>query len=91
MNLERDLFEMSPEAEAAADAKALADIAADKGVPHEKVVARLKTWGTPQEGPACATSQQEITRGYVRHRPESNHDIREVISVRVTVETITRA
>jgi predicted transcriptional regulator len=51
MNVERDLFEMSPEAEAAADAKALADIAAGKGVPHEKVVAWLKTWGTPQEGP----------------------------------------
>jgi len=34
---------MSPEAEAAADTKALADIAADKGVPHEKVVAWLET------------------------------------------------
>jgi len=54
MNVERDLFEKSPEAEAAADAKALADIAAGKGVPHEKVVAWLKTWGTPQEGPPPA-------------------------------------
>jgi predicted transcriptional regulator len=32
----------------------LADIAAGKGVPHEKVVAWLKTWGTPQEGPPPA-------------------------------------
>ena len=42
---------MSPEAEAAGDAKALADNAAGKGVPHEKVVAWLKTWSTPQEAP----------------------------------------
>jgi predicted transcriptional regulator len=54
MNAERDLFAMSPEAEAAADAKALADIAAGKGVPHEKVIVWLKTWGTPQEGPPPA-------------------------------------
>jgi len=54
MNAERDLFAMSREAQAAADAKALADIAASKGVPHEKVVAWLNTWGTPQEGPPPA-------------------------------------
>jgi predicted transcriptional regulator len=42
MDAERDLFQMSPEAEAAADAKALADIATGNGVPREKVVAWLE-------------------------------------------------
>ena len=51
MNVERDLFQMSPAAEAEADARAEADIAAGRVVPHEKVVAWLKTWGTPEEGP----------------------------------------
>lgn len=54
MNVERDLFEMSPEAEAAADARALADIEAGRFVSHDKVVAWLKTWGTPDEGPPPA-------------------------------------
>jgi len=33
------------------DAIADADIAAGRLVPHEKVAAWLKTWGTPQEAP----------------------------------------
>jgi predicted transcriptional regulator len=43
---ERDL-----EAEAAAVARARADIAAGRVVPHEKVAAWLKTWDTPDEKP----------------------------------------
>ena len=48
------IFSMSNEAQAESDRRALAAIAAGKGVPHEKVVAWLKTWGTPQEGPPPA-------------------------------------
>jgi predicted transcriptional regulator len=54
MNVERDIFQMSPEAEAEADRRALEDIKAGRGVPHEKVVAWLKTWGTPEAGPPPA-------------------------------------
>ena len=41
-------------ADAAADAEALADIAAGRVVPHAEVEAWLKTWGTPDEKPAPA-------------------------------------
>jgi predicted transcriptional regulator len=54
MNVERDIFQMSPEAEAEADRRALEDIKAGRVIPHEKVVAWLKTWGTPEEGPPPA-------------------------------------
>ncbi|MGI8840374.1 MAG: antitoxin [Caulobacteraceae bacterium] len=44
--------EIDVEAEAAADAEAMADIAAGRVVPHEEVAAWLATWGTPDEKPA---------------------------------------
>ena len=55
MKLEPSLFdEIDVEADAAADAEALADIAAGRVVPHAEVEAWLKTWGTPDEQPAPA-------------------------------------
>ena len=55
MNVERGIFEEpDPEAEAAADARARADVAAGRVIPHDKVVAWLRTWGTPGEGPPPA-------------------------------------
>ena len=52
---EPSIFEIDEEAEAAADAEGLADIAAGRVVPHEEVAAWLNTWGTPDEKPAPAT------------------------------------
>ena len=40
--------------DAISDARADADIAAGRGVPHEEVVKWLKTWGTPDEKPMPA-------------------------------------
>jgi len=44
--------EIDSDAESAADADGLADIAAGRVVPHEQVAAWLETWGTPDETPA---------------------------------------
>lgn len=44
--------EIDEAAEAAADAEALAQLDAGEGIPHEEIVAWLKTWGTPEEQPA---------------------------------------
>lgn len=44
--------------EARLDAEAEADIAAGRVVPHEKVVAWLKSWGTPNELP-CPVPEQD--------------------------------
>lgn len=59
MDADRDSFRplsdfLSDEDDAIADARAEADIAAGRGVPHEEVVKWLKTWGTPEEGPPPA-------------------------------------
>jgi predicted transcriptional regulator len=55
MNIERPIFEEEDEeAIAASIARARAQIAAGKGVPHEEVVKWLKTWGTPEAGPPPA-------------------------------------
>lgn len=55
MNVERPISEEEDEeAIAASDARAEAEIAAGKGVPHEEVVKWLETWGTPEEGPPPA-------------------------------------
>jgi predicted transcriptional regulator len=55
MNAERPIFEDDDdEALAASDARGDADIAAGRFVPHEKVAAWLRTWGTPEEGPPPA-------------------------------------
>ena len=43
--------EIDSDAESAADADGLADIAAGRVVPHEQVAAWLETWGTPDETP----------------------------------------
>ena len=51
---EPSIFEIDEEAEAAADAEGMADIAAGRVVPHEEVAAWLDTWGTPDEKPAPA-------------------------------------
>ena len=52
MNIERMPFaDETPEEEAASLARAEAQIAAGKGVPHEEVVKWLRTWGTPESGP----------------------------------------
>jgi predicted transcriptional regulator len=49
---EPGLFDFIDEAaEAAADARAEADIAAGRVIPHEEVKKWLLTWGTPEEGP----------------------------------------
>ena len=53
MNAERAIYERDdPEAQAAADARAEADIAAGRVVDHTDVAAWLATWGTPNEKPA---------------------------------------
>ena len=49
---EPSIFEVDEEAEAAADAEGMADIAAGRVFPHEEVAAWLDTWGTPDEKPA---------------------------------------
>jgi predicted transcriptional regulator len=50
MNAERN--DIISDEDAAADARADADIKAGRGVPHEEVVAWLKKWGTLDEVPA---------------------------------------
>ncbi|MEO8925818.1 MAG: antitoxin [Caulobacteraceae bacterium] len=47
--------EVDEQAEATAEAEALADIEAGRVVPHEEVAAWLETWGTPDEKPAPAS------------------------------------
>lgn len=42
---------LTPEEEAEADARAMADVAAGHYVEHEKVAAWLRTWGTPDQKP----------------------------------------
>jgi predicted transcriptional regulator len=55
MNIERPIFEEEDEeAEAASIARAEADIAAGRTVPHSEVAKWLKTWGTPEAGPPPA-------------------------------------
>ncbi|CAN7449221.1 hypothetical protein [Caulobacter sp. LjRoot300] len=50
---EPSLFdETDDEAEAAADARAEADIAAGRVISHEAMKRWLLSWGTPDEGPA---------------------------------------
>jgi predicted transcriptional regulator len=49
---EPSIFEIDEDAEAAADAEGMADIAAGRVVPHAEVSAWLDTWGTPDEKPA---------------------------------------
>ena len=52
MEHEPGLFERrDPDAEAASLARARADIAAGRTIPHEQVTAWLKTWGTPDFKP----------------------------------------
>jgi predicted transcriptional regulator len=52
MNAERAIYEQhDPDAEAAADARAEADIKAGRVVDHADVAAWLATWGTPDEKP----------------------------------------
>jgi predicted transcriptional regulator len=48
---EPTLMDEIAEADAAADAEGLADIAAGRIVPHAEVAAWLETWGTPDEQP----------------------------------------
>ncbi|SDA12451.1 antitoxin [Sphingomonas sp. NFR15] len=53
MNVERPIYERpNTDAEAAADARARADIAAGRVIDHAEVMAWLSKWGTPQEVPA---------------------------------------
>ena len=49
---EPSIFEIDEDAEAAADAEGMADIAAGRVVPHAEVSAWLDSWGTPDEKPA---------------------------------------
>ena len=52
MKAEPGIFEQrDPEAEAASDARAMADYEAGRCVPHERVAEWLKTWGTPERKP----------------------------------------
>lgn len=52
MGAERAIFDdTDPAEEAAADARALADYAAGRVVPHAEVAAWLAKWGTPDETP----------------------------------------
>lgn len=52
MNVERPIFEEENEDAAAASiARARADVAAGRTVPHKEVAKWLETWGTPEEGP----------------------------------------
>ena len=53
MKADRGIFEsVDPEAEAAADARAEADIEAGRLVDHAEVAAWISKWGTPDERPA---------------------------------------
>jgi predicted transcriptional regulator len=53
MKAERAIFDhIDRYAEAVADARAEADIAAGRLIEHEKVAAWLAKWGTPDETPA---------------------------------------
>lgn len=53
MKHEQAIFEeIDPDVEAAADARAEADIEAGRVVSHTEVAAWLKKWGTPEETPA---------------------------------------
>jgi hypothetical protein len=55
MITDQSLFDdIDENAEAAADAEGIADIAAGRTIPHEDVKAWLATWGTPAETPAPA-------------------------------------
>jgi predicted transcriptional regulator len=52
MGIEREISEaLGEEDEAAADARAEADIEAGRFVEHDKVAEWLKTWGTPESRP----------------------------------------
>ncbi len=56
MKAEPTLFdEVDDAVEAAADAGGLADIAAERVIPHDEVARWLETWGTPDEKPAPAS------------------------------------
>lgn len=52
MSAGHSIFEVDEDAETAADAEGMADIAAGRVFPHEEVAAWLDTWGTPDEQPA---------------------------------------
>jgi predicted transcriptional regulator len=54
----KSIFDIKPDEalEARRDAEAEADFAAGRVVPHAKVVAWLKSWGTPDELP-CPSSK----------------------------------
>jgi len=55
MNAERAIYhDIDLDAEAAADARAEADIEAGRVVDHEEVAAWLAKWGSPDETPAPA-------------------------------------
>jgi predicted transcriptional regulator len=54
MKSDHDIFRMSKEALAESDRRALAAIAAGRGVPHELVAEWLSRWGTPEETPVPA-------------------------------------
>jgi len=50
-SVEPSLLDEIADADSAADAEGLADIAAGRVVPHAEVAAWLKTWGTADEQP----------------------------------------
>ena len=53
MKAEGNIFErVDPDAQAAAEARAEADVTAGRVVDHAKVKAWLARWGTPDEAPA---------------------------------------
>jgi predicted transcriptional regulator len=53
MKPEPSIFDEVDEAfESRRETEALADMRADRVVPHEEVAARLETWGDPDEKPA---------------------------------------
>lgn len=53
MKIEPGLFDQpDPEAEARSIARARDDVENGRTIPHEQVVAWLRTWGTPEEHPA---------------------------------------
>lgn len=56
MSIERAVFDRSGGdcSDAAADARADADVAAGRVIDHDEVAAWLATWGTPDEKPAPA-------------------------------------
>jgi predicted transcriptional regulator len=47
----KTIFDINTDTEARAIEEAEADVAADRLVPHEKVVKWLQSWGTPDELP----------------------------------------